>query len=619
MSKLNSVKIIAVVVSFLYAFNVNAQIMRDSVEEVVITDSKIERPIRQTARPVEVITQSTVQKYIGKTLDQLLEDQVGVSINGGNSNPGSIKNIYVRGAAPGFTLILIDGLPASDASSIGSTIDFRLFDINQVERIEVAKGSQSTLYGSDAIAGVINIITKKGGTDAFNINANVSYGSYQTVDAGLSIGGSTGSLNYNAGYQTSSSDGLSEAFDLAETNSFDNDGFEKQVAYAKLKYDISEKWSISPSAQFSTFEGGYDAGSFTDGTDTYESDLTNLGIKLNYDSDNFKLNAAFNTIDAKRSFFTEFGDFLFDATTQNADVYATYQKGDISLIGGIHYQNASIIDEFTTEPNPSWNIFSPYANFIYLKNNFQVEAGLRFNNHSDFGSNLNYAITPSLFISDNFKVFASYATAFKAPALYELFGAFGANPDLQPQTSGTFELGSKINYHNGTIAVTCFNRNVEDVIVFTSIYENFAEQKDQGVEITNHFSISDGFNLSLSYAYLEGNSFDNNDVKTANLFKRPGHQVGFNLDIAASDKLDIRFINQWNSARTDLFFDFGTFTSSVANLKAYIRSDVSVIYQASDSIRLFGHVNNLWDNQYFETFGFTTQGINIRIGGSAQF
>jgi len=273
-------KLIAVVILFSSCMiNLTAQEMRDSIEEIVITDSKIERPIRQTARPVEVIPQSTVAKYIGKTLDQLLEDQVGVSINGGNSNPAAIKNIYVRGAAPGYTLILIDGLPASDASAIGSTLDFRLLDINQIERIEIAKGSQSTLYGSDAIAGVINIITKKGNTEPFKVNANVTYGNYETVESGVSINGTTGGLNYNIGHQISSSDGISEAFDRTGDNNFDNDGHDKKVTYAKINYSINEKWNISPSAQHSTFEGDYDAGSFTDGTDNYESELLNLGIK----------------------------------------------------------------------------------------------------------------------------------------------------------------------------------------------------------------------------------------------------------------------------------------------------------------------------------------------------
>ena len=144
MSKFRLIQVLVVLLISLSINSINAQISQDTLEEVVITDSKIERPARLTSRPVVIINSDMIQKYQGQGLDQLLEDQAGVQINGSNSNPGSIKNIYVRGAAPGYTLILIDGLPASDPSIIGSTIDFRTLDINQVERVEIAKGSQST-------------------------------------------------------------------------------------------------------------------------------------------------------------------------------------------------------------------------------------------------------------------------------------------------------------------------------------------------------------------------------------------------------------------------------------------------------------------------------------------
>jgi len=612
-------KLIQLLIILFWAFgteDIFAQTITDTLSEVVITDSKIERPLRATSRPVEIITTETIQKYQGKGLDQLLEDQAGVAINGANSNPATIKNIYTRGAAPGYTLILIDGLPASDASIIGSTIDLRLLDINQVERIEIAKGSQSTLYGSDAIAGAINIITKKGGPSPFGLNLNASAGSFKSYDAGISVAGSTESFNYNLGFQYSESDGLSEAFDPANSGNFDNDGLEKQVISANVSYDITDKLTLAPSIQISSFEGGYDAGSFTDGSDTYESDLTNIGVRLAYDNDAFKINAAFNNVEADRSFFTQFGDFIFNGVTQNADVYATYKKGFISLIGGLHYQNASITDNSTTEIDPSWNIFSPYANFIYNKDRFQIEAGLRLNNHSDFGSNFNYAITPSLFLSNDVKIFASYATAFKAPALYELYGAFGANPELDPQTSSTFEFGSKYNFPQGSISATYFNRNVDNVILFTSRYENFAEQKDQGIELTSTVFIEDGFNIQLSYIYLEGGATDQTGMETENLYKRPGVQAGFHFDYTPSDKWNIRMMNHFYGKRTDIFFDFSTFSSSVVDMRSYFKSDLAILYKPSIKTTLFIHLNNIWDNDFFETYGFTTPGANGRIGGT---
>ncbi len=625
MRSLQLIEITVILVISICANTVHAQMATDTLTEVVITDSKIERPVRLSSRPVEIITSDIIKKYQGKSLSQLLTDQVGISINGANSNPASIKNIYIRGAAPGYTLILIDGLPASDASTIGSTIDLRLLDINQIERVEVAKGSQSTLYGSDAIAGVINIITKKGDKDAFNTHAHISAGSYNTTDAGLSINGTTGGLNYNLGYQYTTSDGVSEALDLNDTGTFDDDGMKKQVTTVNLKYDINDQWSIAPSLQVSSFDSDYDGGAFFDGADTYESDLTNLGVRVVYDNDAFKLNAAYNIVEANRSFFTGFGDFMLDGTTQNADVFATYVKEDISLIGGVHYQEASIIDMNTTETDPSWNIISPYSNFIYHKDRFQVEAGLRLNNHSDFGSNINYSITPSIFITDDLKFYASYATAFKAPALYELYGAFGANTDLDPQTSATFEIGSNYYFNQGSLSLTYFNRTIEGVIQYTEVmqfvyqYQNFAKQQDQGIEITSRITLPEGFNILLSYAYLDGNITDDNNMETNNLYKRPAHKVGFNIDYTPTDKWNIRFINQYNSKLKDKFFDNNTFASSIVDLRQYLRSGLSIQFKPTKKSTLFLHLNNIWNNEYYETYGFTVPRFNFKLGGSYEF
>lgn len=618
MSKFRLIQVLVVLLISLSINSINAQISQDTLEEVVITDSKIERPARLTSRPVVIINSNMIQKYQGQGLDQLLEDQAGVQINGANSNPGSIKNIYVRGAAPGYTLILIDGLPASDPSIIGSTIDFRTLDINQVERVEIAKGSQSTLYGSDAIAGVINIITKKGGDKPIGVYSNLSYGSWHETEMGLSINGTIKGFQYNVGYQLAATDGFSEAFDPTDSGTFDKDGSDKETITANIRYTINDKWSIAPSIQVSSFDGDYDAGAFTDGTDNYESDLTNIGVRIVYDNHTFKLNAAFNNVEADRTFFTQFGDFIFNGTTQNADIFATYHKGDISLIGGVHYQDASINDDNTTEVDPSWNIFSPYANFIYNKNKFQIEAGLRFNNHSDFGSNLNYSITPSLFLSENVKLFASYATAFKAPALYELYGAFGANPALDPQTSATFEMGFKYYFSQGSATLTYFNRSIDDVILFTSMYENFAEQNDQGVELNVEANLFEGFNVQLSYTYLDGFT-DNGTTETDNLYKRPTSQVGINVNYDLDDKLSFRLTNQFYSDRKDVFFDLSTFSSSIVTLKSYLRTDVSFQYKASRKATVFLNLNNVWGNDYFETYGFTIQETNARIGGNFSF
>src|SRR3982751_3033521 len=131
------------------------------LNEVVVTANRYEQKQNTTGKVITVINKETIAKSTGKTVAQLLNEQAGVVVNGALNNLGSVQAVYMRGASSGRALILLDGVPMNDPSMINNEFDLNLFSLNDVERIEVYRGAQSTLYGSDAIAGVINIITTK--------------------------------------------------------------------------------------------------------------------------------------------------------------------------------------------------------------------------------------------------------------------------------------------------------------------------------------------------------------------------------------------------------------------------------------------------------------------------
>ena len=220
---------------------------------------------------VTIITQEQLERSGGKDLAQLLTEQAGIFISGANSNTGKDKSIYIRGAGVEHTLITIDGIPVYDPSGIGSNFDIRNLPLSNIERIEILKGSQSTLYGSDAIAGVINIITKKSSEKSIAGNALVSYGSNATSRGNVGVNGKSGIIDYNAAISFHKTNGINEAINNNNIPVTDKDGFQQTGVQVGLGIKPSEKISIQPFFRYSKIKGDLDQGAFTDELDyTYQ-------------------------------------------------------------------------------------------------------------------------------------------------------------------------------------------------------------------------------------------------------------------------------------------------------------------------------------------------------------
>ena len=157
------------------------------LDEVVITATKNPKKLSETGKVVIVITKDQIEKSAGKDLTQLLTEQTGVVVNGAYSNPGKDKSLFLRGATDKYTLILLDGVPLNEPAGVGGSFDLRLLSLANIERIEILKGSQSTLYGSNAVAGVINIISKKPDTDKPQFRGVARYGSFNTFKGNANI------------------------------------------------------------------------------------------------------------------------------------------------------------------------------------------------------------------------------------------------------------------------------------------------------------------------------------------------------------------------------------------------------------------------------------------------
>src|SRR5204863_937911 len=267
-----------VVAAIMISSLLQAQQDTSLLDEVVITANKYPIKTSLTGKVVMVITKEQLERSGGKDLSQLLTEQVGVYIGGANSNAGKDKSLYLRGARVDHTLIAIDGVPVYDASGIGNNFDIRNLSIDQIERIEILKGSQSTLYGSDAIAGVINIITKKAGVKLFSGNGLLSYGSNNSVRANAGISGKKGIIDYDLAYSLFDTKGINEA--ISNVPNADKDAYQQNSLQARIGIQAGKKARIQPYFRYNKIDGDIDQGSFTDELDyTFTQKSYQAGVR----------------------------------------------------------------------------------------------------------------------------------------------------------------------------------------------------------------------------------------------------------------------------------------------------------------------------------------------------
>lgn len=324
--------------------------------------------------------------------------------------------------------------------------------------------------------------------------------------------------------------------------------------------------------------------------------------------------AFFSYDEMGRTYNSTWGTSNFKGNNKIFDIFGYYQvAGKVKLLAGVDNRYQQNLDS-------NIRINSPYAS-IFLQNlgGFYLEAGARYNKHSKYGDNFTYSINPSYVINDNVKVFVNYATAFKAPGISALYGAFGANPNLKPETSRTFEAGVQTSLLNDKVnfRAVYFNRNSKDVIIYTNKYENYDKQDDYGFEIEPTIHFNKQIKLSAYYSFVNGEvttkGAGSKDTSYFNLLRRPKHSFGATLSYQITPSFFVS-TNVYNyGKRTDM--DFNNWPATQVELKSYFLWSIHAEYSiVKDKLVVFADGKNLLNKDYVEVLGYSTTGINI-IGG----
>lgn len=611
------------------------------LDEVTVTANKFEQKQNTTGKVITIITKEQIEKAAGLSLSQLLNQQGSVVINGALNNTGSVQTVFMRGATSGRTLILIDGMPVNDASEINNNFDLNFISLNDVERIEICKGASSTMYGSDAIAGVINIITvKKDISKPFNIKATAQGGSFGTFKSNAQLYGKEGILTYSAGYSKISSNGFSSAYDSTGKNNFDKDGYNGDVVTARFSAKATNNLTLNSFFNYSKYKTDADLGLFTDEKD-YTIHNKNLfaGAGFTFHKNIFSLTGNYRYNNGNRNYLNDsnsiasyvyFEDNKYYNQGQYAELYANIKAGkNFSFLAGSDYRYGKMNQQYfsITDFGPYTDNFkdtganqlSFYASAFYNSSNkkLNAELGGRWNKHSQYGSNFTYTFNPSYNISDHYRVFASVATGFKAPTLYQLYVAYSGNINLKPEKSINYEAGFSEQHEITNSRLVFFYRDIKDGIDYDYInyvYYNFNSQVVRGLEYELEVNPAKGFTASFNYTYLWANEYqqsrtDFKDTGYNYLLRRPKHLLNMNFAYAYKG-----FSVSVNAKYVSSRYDVGGFASPDAVLPSYFILGAYSEYKFNNHIKIFATLQNFTNKKFFDVRGYNATPFSL-LGG----
>lgn len=619
---------------------------RLQLDEVVVTANKYEQKQSTTGKVLNIISRQQLERSGGKTLCEVLNTLPGLTMIGANNVLGTNQNISIRGASAGNVLLLIDGIPVNDPSAITNYYDLNFINIDQVERIEVLKGGQSTLYGSDAVAGAINVILKKA-DKKITVFGGVTGGSYNTLKESIGFGGQQKNTHFSINYTHQSSDGFSAATDKNKVGGFDNDGFKQHALNGRFEFSPAKNLKINFTGTYNNYFADLDAAAFTDEKDyTVKNDNKQLGTSAVYTlkKTTIHLNYNFNHVIRRynddslyqSSPYSKFARSSYTGRIHFAELYGNWKINNFELLIGADYRWNNTdqwywsTGAFGPYAPPALHAemkqVSPYLTLAYNQDNgFGAEIGGRYNDHSVYGNNVSFNFNPFFVIKDKAKLFANIYSAFKTPTLYQLYDQSIGNSSLTPEKSTVAEAGVEfLSLKKLNARVVGFYRQAKDAILYTfnpstfaGKYLNASKQTNYGIELEGGFAHKK-VSITANYTYTNGKTtaaFDgtgaplSKDTTYYNLYRIPKHTIHIDFGVQATPTIYCSIKSRSASKREEYVYG-----AAAETLKAYVVFDVYGEYKMGKETRLFLEINNIAGNKYVDILGYNTRGFNFNTG-----
>ena len=599
-------------------------------ESLVVSATRLATPASQVASSVTLVTAADIEARQDRSLPDALQTVPGLFIEQ-TGGLGGQTSLFMRGTNSNHTKVLLDGIDIADPSTPTNAADIGKLLTGDIARVEVLRGPQSGLYGSDAIGGVISITTRSG-QGPLKLSAQAEGGSFDTFNQRASASGSEGAFHYalTVDHVRQGSTPVTPPALLLPGEKRNNDFYDGVQASTKLGYDLTDNFDIGFVGHYGSSLGKITNDSFDPVTFAGFPSRTQTRIAtLQYES---RATAHLVLWDGRLDQTIGFG--FTDAITSSADPDNGYlldkgqrtkldYQGNIGLAQGETLVLGAETARDASRPGysfgfPSGPAIGVTTNAGYaeldsdLGNGFHSDAAIRYDDNSRFGNKVTYHIAPAWLIeATGTKLKASFGTGFKSPSLQELFGGFGANPLLKPETSTGYDAGFEQSLWGSVSGgATWFHNDIKNLIVngpppaFT--YGNIGRARTQGVEAFLAWKATETLSLRADYTYT-----DAIDAATRlALLRRPRNQLSLTGDWQALPELSLDATLLVTGPQADI----GRESGIREKIGGYTVLNLAASYKLTESWSLFGRIENASDTNYQSPDGFLRPGIGAYGG-----
>lgn len=629
------------------------------LEQVVVTAARTETPLNQIGSNVSVVTADDIAMRQFNDVADMLRYVPGLDVlrNGGI---GQTTSVFIRGADSRHTLVLIDGIEANDPADPGGRFDFANLMVDEIDRIEVVRGGESSIYGSDALGGVINIITKRGRA-APSYRFQAQGGMYDQYDLRGNTEGAIGAVSYNLSVGHFDNLGFSAA--ARDLGNFERDGYRNTTVKAgtavqaldNLKFDWTLHYNHGHDRLDNCGGRGCDDPNYRSNTDQLftrgQGTLSlfdnawqqTLGLAYSFTG-----RQAVNPLDLANPFISNANfdgrkikaSWLHDVTLSDLHklTLGAEDEEDSMSSDSLFYQDAATSTQDIQDRRMN-------TAGVFLQDRLTIQKGwfstlgVRYDDNNISGSRVTWRASQSVAVERiGMRIKANYGTGFKVPTLYQLFApptVFTVqgqppiifpplgNPNLRPESSTNWDIGFEQDLwgDHAQLGASYFHNDFFHLIEvrdFSKGYENIGRAKSDGVEMFLQVQPEDWLSLRGQYTYLDTEQLPEsgdppNDIYAGQpLLRRPRNKGSFDIIVNPVDGAEIN-LNVLAVGRKD-DVDFALFPAQRVTIPGYVLVNLNARYTVNRNVQLFARLNNLLNKTYQEVYGYGTAGIAL-FGG----